>query len=155
MVMECQVLSKEINIRHSQHLQRIKLPMCFKMWVRQMSWIFHCKIRWKSPKVITLGDFVNETPRHFWCRLPLFYNLFDVGSRRWNWKFREKHFWNPNPELLLQFSKMLFPEFHRRDPNYNLFDAGNNWLAFSVLDKSYARYSKSKCSWWLGRFSHH
>ena len=27
-----------------------------------------------------------------------------VGSRRWNCKFREKHFWNPNPELLLHSS---------------------------------------------------
>ena len=27
-----------------------------------------------------------------------------IGSRRWNWKFREKHFWNPNPELLLHSS---------------------------------------------------
>ena len=26
-----------------------------------------------------------------------------LGSRRWNWKFREKHFWNPNPELLLHY----------------------------------------------------
>ena len=24
---------------------------------------------------------------------------FALGSRRWSWKFREKHFGNPNPEL--------------------------------------------------------
>ena len=57
-----------------------------------------------------------------------------VGSQRWNWKFREKYFWNSNPELLLhsslsfwawlsiscsgwdlpsllRISKMLVPEF--------------------------------------------
>ena len=32
-----------------------------------------------------------------------------IGSRRWNWKFREKHFWNPNPELLLHSSYSFWP----------------------------------------------
>ena len=54
----------------------------------------------------------------------------ELGSRRWNWKFREKNFWNPNPELLLHssylgfnlgfvFKKCFFRnfQFHRRDPN--------------------------------------
>ena len=30
-----------------------------------------------------------------------------LGSRRWNWKFRGKHFWNPNPKLLLYSSYNL------------------------------------------------
>ena len=67
----------------------------------------------KMTKVITLGDFVNETPRNFGAALANYL------------------------------------------PSYNWFDAGNKLPEFSVLDKSYARYSKSKCSWWLGRFSHH
>ena len=33
----------------------------------------------------------------------------ELGSRRWNWKFREKHFWNPNPELLLHSSYSFWP----------------------------------------------
>ena len=32
-----------------------------------------------------------------------------LGSRRWNCKFREKHFWNPNPELLLHSSYSFWP----------------------------------------------
>ena len=34
---------------------------------------------------------------------------FGIGSRRWNWKFRENHFWNPNPELLLHSSYSSWP----------------------------------------------
>ena len=30
--------------------------------------------------------------------------LFGLGSRRWNWKFRGKYFWNPDDELLLHSS---------------------------------------------------
>ena len=32
-----------------------------------------------------------------------------LGSRRWNWKFREKHFLNLNPELLLHSSYSFWP----------------------------------------------
>ena len=35
--------------------------------------------------------------------------ISDLGSRRWNWKFREKHFWNPNPEFLLHSSYSFWP----------------------------------------------
>ena len=31
-------------------------------------------------------------------------SLAKLGSRRWNWKFREEHFWNPNLEFLLHSS---------------------------------------------------
>ena len=34
---------------------------------------------------------------------------FGLGCRRWNWKFREKHFWNPNPEFLLHSSYSFWP----------------------------------------------
>ena len=34
----------------------------------------------------------------------------ELGSRRWNWKFRERHFWNPNPELLLHSSYSFLHE---------------------------------------------
>ena len=37
-----------------------------------------------------------------------------LGSRRWNWKFREKHFWNPNPELL-SLSSYSFTEVRDSD----------------------------------------
>ena len=33
---------------------------------------------------------------------------FRVGSRRWNWKFREKHFWNPNPENFCYIQVIVF-----------------------------------------------
>ena len=32
-----------------------------------------------------------------------------LGSRRWHWKFREKHFWNANLELLLNSSYIFWP----------------------------------------------
>ena len=32
-----------------------------------------------------------------------------LGSRRWNWKFQEKHFWNPNPELLFHSNHSFWP----------------------------------------------
>ena len=41
--------------------------------------------------------------------LEMLVTVFAIGSRRWNWKFREKHFWNPNPELLLHSSYSLRP----------------------------------------------
>ena len=41
--------------------------------------------------------------------LEMLVTVFAIGSRRWNWKFREKHFWNPNPELLLHSSYSLWP----------------------------------------------
>ena len=31
----------------------------------------------------------------------------ELGSRRWNWKFREKQFWNPKSELLLHSSYII------------------------------------------------
>ena len=33
----------------------------------------------------------------------------EIGSRRWNWKFQEKHFKDPNPELLLHSSYSFWP----------------------------------------------
>ena len=52
----------------------------------------------------------------------------EIGSRRRNWKFREKHFWNPNSELLLHSSYSFWPELSTRKKcenikrvrNYNL-----------------------------------
>ena len=32
-----------------------------------------------------------------------------LGSRPWNWKFQEKHFKDPNPELLLHSSYSFWP----------------------------------------------
>ena len=32
-----------------------------------------------------------------------------IGSRRWNWKFRERYFLNPKPELLLHSSYIFWP----------------------------------------------
>ena len=34
---------------------------------------------------------------------------YEIGSRRWNWKFWEKHFWNPNPDFLLHSSYSFWP----------------------------------------------
>ena len=36
-------------------------------------------------------------------------NRDNLRSRRWNWKFWKKHFWNPNPELLLNSSYSFWP----------------------------------------------
>ena len=49
---------------------------------------------------------------------------FAVGSRRWNWKYREKHFWNPNPELLLHSSYSFWPR---------LSTSGSGWESASTL----------------------
>ena len=37
------------------------------------------------------------------------WDIWKLGSRRWNWKFQEKYFWNPNPELLLHSSYIFWP----------------------------------------------
>ena len=64
---------------------------------------------------------VNESDRSFSDL------IVGIGSRRWNWKFREKHFLNPKPELLLHsrysfWLKTLFTFF--------------TFFRGSVLDKS-------------------
>ena len=43
-----------------------------------------------------------------------------LGSRRWNWKCREKHFWNPKPELLLHSSYSFWPKLSTSGSCWNL-----------------------------------
>ena len=40
---------------------------------------------------------------------PVSFSRLRVGSRRWNWKSRKKHFWNPNSEFLLHSSYSFWP----------------------------------------------
>ena len=66
-----------------------------------------------------------------------------LGSRRWNWKFREKHFWNPNPELLLHSSYSFWPR---------LSTSGSGWESASTLPwKKCVKYIKSN----LQSYSYH
>ena len=64
----------------------------------------HCTVQdlvWKSDYhhfQLYLNLQVDIVILRFWFQL----TVYKLGSRRWNWKFREKHFWNPNLELLLQ-----------------------------------------------------
>ena len=57
-----------------------------------------------------------------------------LGSRRWNWKFRKKHFRNPNPELLLHSSYSFWPW---------LSTSGSRWdLASTLSWKKCEKYKK-------------
>ena len=49
-----------------------------------------------------------------------FPSWYSVVSRRWNWKFREKHFWNPNPELLLHSSYSFLPQLSASGSGWDL-----------------------------------
>ena len=57
-----------------------------------------------------------------------------LGSRRRNWKIREKHFLNPNPEILLYSSYSFWPE---------LSTSGSDWdLASRLPWKNCEKYKK-------------
>ena len=63
----------------------------------------YCKIKYfllkLGPKLVRAANLRKKRK----CAKYMTY-IKQLGSRRWNWKFREKHFWNPNPELLLHSS---------------------------------------------------
>ena len=64
-----------------------------------------------------------------------FSGILIIGSRRWNWKFREKYFWNPNPELLLHSSYSFWPWIST---------SGSCWdLASTLPWKKCEKYKKS------------
>ena len=48
------------------------------------------------------------------------YEMPKLGSRRWNWKFREKHFWIPNPEFLLHSSYSFWLWLSTSDSGWDL-----------------------------------
>ena len=45
---------------------------------------------------------------------------YPVRSRRWNWKFRKRHFWNPNPEFLLHSSYSFWPWLSSNSSGWDL-----------------------------------
>ena len=66
--------------------------------------------------------------------------VYELGSRRWNWKFREKAWEKQDTELLLHstcFSRNF--QLHRRDPSTNLFASkrrNDNWWPFHIFKRS-------------------
>ena len=63
-------------------------------------------------------------------------SIAPIGSRRWNWKFREKHFWNPNPELMLHSSYSFWK---------NTFYIFHNFFMVAYL------LSPDRCHWWIAK----
>ena len=59
------------------------------------------------------GPFRNWHCTHIWSPPTGWWSGFHgpptLGSWRWNWKFREKYFWNPDDELLLHSSYSFWP----------------------------------------------
>ena len=83
-------------------------------WKFQYCWFLFCKPRiavdrlWEMCFIIMFGKFqILETLWFNFERLRTIHRA--LGSRRWNWKFREKHFWNPNLELLLHSTYSCWP----------------------------------------------
>ena len=73
---------------------------------------------------------LDQAPRQLTSTLETVLHLLDplidlvlgpvLGSRWWNWKFREKHFWNPNPELLLHSSYGFWPYLSTSSNDWDL-----------------------------------
>ena len=75
-------------------------------WTSNWSWII-TSINLQTHCTICCRKWRHETS--FNVQGPVSFSRLRVGSRRWNWKFRERHFWNPNPELLLHSSYSFWP----------------------------------------------
>ena len=69
-----------------------------------------------------------------------FHLKFHLGSWRWSWKFRKKHFKNPNPEFLLHSNNSFWSQ---------LSTSGSGWdLARKSHEKCEKRLlSLNRCNW--------
>ena len=86
--------------------------MRVSIWIKKKSIKTQTSYHQISEKMGTVLNLENISDQKFQSKIifPII-KLFKVilGSRRWNWKFREKHFWNPNSELLLHSSYSFWP----------------------------------------------
>ena len=73
----------------------------------------------------------------------------------WNVKFHKKRSVSDSTRIFSESSCWCVPRCELKPAQNCHRGKKPKWDLFSVLDKSYARYSKSKCTWRFAGFSHY